>query len=92
VHNGIGGSNVSQELVSVPFPFGSASDEPGNVDKFQRHRQHALRMHNIIDGGYARVGHRDHTRIGFNGTEGLIFGGDAGGRKGVEDGTFAHVG
>ena len=90
--NGVGFTDIGQELVAQALTFGGTGNEPGDVHELHSGGYFALRFDDLRDALLPRVGYRYHAGIGFDGAEREVLGIDAGPCQGVEKGRFAHVG
>ncbi len=73
VRDGIGLSDISQELVAEPFAFRCARDKARDIDEFHRGRQDLLRLNNICQHIQARIGNRHNADIGLDRAERVVF-------------------
>ena len=92
VGDGVGFADVGEELVAQAFALGSAGNEAGDVDEFDDGRLYALRFDDVDQRLHARVRYLDDADVGLDGTERVVFSGNAGAGDGIEQGGFAHVG
>ncbi|MNK78757.1 hypothetical protein D3C87_984020 [compost metagenome] len=91
VGDGIGFTDVGQELVAQAFTFRRAGNQARDVDEFHGGRQDALGIDDGRQGFQARVRHRHDTAVGLDGAEGEVLGRDTGFGQGVEQGGLADV-
>src|SRR5471032_1119327 len=92
VGDGIGFTDVGQELVAQAFTFRRAGHQACDVDEFHGGRQDALWIDDSRQLLQARVRHGHDTAVGFDGAEGEVLRRDTGLGQGVEQGGFADVG
>ena len=92
VHDGVGHTDVAEELVAQTGTLRGALHQAGDI-------------HELDDGGsilfgrihfgqivQTAIGHGDHAHVGLNGAEGVVGAFCAGVGDGVEQGALAHVG
>ena len=91
VSDGIGLTDVGQELVAQAFTFRRTGYQACDVDEFHGGRQDALGIDDGGQGLQARVGHRHDTGVGFDGAEGEVLRRNTGLGQGVEQGGLADV-
>ena len=90
--DGVGFTNVREELVAHPLTFASAFDDSGDVDEGHRRRNGLSGMKHLRQHIEALVRHPDHANIRLNGREGVVRRQDVILGQRVEQGGFAHVG
>ena len=89
--DGVGLSDVGEELVAEPFAFGGAFDEACDIDEGNGGRNDLFAAGLERERLEARVGHFDDADIGIDGAEGIVFRGDLFASQRVEEGRFADV-
>ena len=92
VHDGIGLTDVLQELVAKPFTLRRALHQPGDVDELHGRRQRALGLHDLGQLRQTGVGHFHHADVGVDRAEGIVRRFSLGRGQGVEKRRFADVG
>src|SRR5471030_1706622 len=92
MRDGVGLANIGEELVAKALALGSAGHQSGDVDEFDRRRNHFLGLRDRGKPRQARIGYFDNADVGFDGAERIILCGDAGFGERVEQGGFADVG
>ena len=70
--DGVGFTNVREELVAHPLTFASAFDDSGDVDEGHRRRNGLSGMKHLRQHIEALVRHPDHANIRLNGREGVV--------------------
>ena len=88
----IGFTNIGEELVAQTFTLGSASDQAGDVHEFHGGRENTLRFDDLGEFVQPWIGHRDQSRVRFNGAEREILCRNACFGQRIEQGGFAHIG
>ena len=91
IHNGIGLTDICEELVAKPLTLGCASHQARNIHKLYDGRLHTLRLHNLGECIEARIRHLDDTDIGLDGAERVILGSNTGLGQRIEQSGFADV-
>ena len=91
VGDGIGFTDVGQELVAQAFTFRGAGHQACDVDEFHGGRQDALWIDDGRQGFQAWIRHRHDTAVRLDGAEGEVLGRDTGFGQGVEQGGLADV-
>ena len=92
VGDGVGLADVGEKLVAEPLALGSPGHQPGDVHELHGARHHAGRLDDGGDAVQARVRHRHHAGVGFDGAERKVLGADGGLGEGVEQRRLADVG
>ena len=90
--DGVGLTDVGQELVAQAFTFGGAFYQAGDVDELHAGRDDALGLDDGGQGVQAGIGHGDHATVRLDGAEGEVLGTDTGFGQCIEQGGFADVG
>ena len=67
--DGIGLTNVAQELVAQALTATGTLDQTGYVDDFDRRGHDARGIHQLGELVESLVGHRNHAHIGLNGAK-----------------------
>ena len=91
VGDGVGLADVREELIAEPFALRRAGDEAGDVHELHRARHHPRRRDDCRQAVEARIGHRHHAGVRFDGAERKVLGVDGGAREGVEERGLADV-
>ncbi len=91
VRDGVGLTDVGQELVAQTFALGSASDQTRDVDEFHGGRNHLLRLDDLGQRIQARVRHRHDTGVRLDGAEGEVLGVNARLGQCIEESGLADV-
>ena len=89
--NGIGFTNVGQELVSQALPFAGTAHNSCDVDKRHGRRNNALATKDAREGLQSLVRQVDHTDVGLDGGEGVIRRQDRVFRQRVKESRLADV-
>ena len=90
--DGVGGTDVGQELVAQTLALGSALDQACDVDELDDGRGGLLGGVEVGQPLQTLVGHGNHTHIGVDGAEGVVVGRNAGVGDGIEQSGLAHIG
>ena len=72
VHDGIGFTNIGQELVAQALAFAGASHQACDVHKFHNRGLDFLWVHNFGQLVHARIGYFNNAHIRFNGTKRVV--------------------
>ena len=72
VGDGIGGTDVAEELVAEAFALGGAFDEAGDVDEFHGGGDEGFGLDEFGDFGEAGVGDGDDAGVGVDGAERVV--------------------
>ena len=70
--DGVGGADVSEELVTETFALGSAFDQAGDVDELHGGGDEGFWLDELGDFGEAGVGDGDDSSVGVDGAEGIV--------------------
>ena len=92
VDDGVGGTDVAQELVAQTLALGGAFHKAGDIHKLDDGGSHLLGVVKLCQPRKALVGHRHHAHIGVDGAEGVVVRRDACVGDGVKESRLAHVG
>ena len=89
--DGVGFADVGEKLVAQSFAFGGTGDQPGNIDKFHRRRQHPLRFDDGSERIQPWIGHINDAGVRLDGAKGEVFGVNPGVGQGIEECRFSDV-
>jgi len=92
MHDGIGFTDVGEELIAQTFALGGARDQTGDVDEFDDGGLDFGGMSDVGKRREAGVGHRDDADVRLDGAERVVRRFDARFGQGVEKSGFANVG
>ena len=92
MHDGVGLTDVGQELVAQPLALGRAGDQARDVHDLDRGRQDLVRPDKTVDRVQIHIRDGSHRHVGLDGAEGEVplLGPSRG--QGIEEGTFANIG
>ena len=93
VDDGVGFTDVGEELVAEAFAFAGAGDEAGDVHELDGGGDDDLGFGDVLKYVGAIVWHHDDAHVGVDGAERVVRGlGLAGAGEGVEESGLTHVG
>ena len=90
--DGIHLSDIPEEPVAEPLPFGRAPHEPCDVHKLNGSWNAPRAPHEFVDSVEARVRHLHDADVGLDGAEGVVLRRRPLRGEGVKEGRFPHVG
>jgi len=92
VADGVGGANVTEELVAEAFALAGTFDEASDVDELHGGGDERLGLDEGRDFAKALIGHCDDTGVGIDGAERVVRRLGLGRGEGVEDRGLSDVG
>ena len=90
--DGIGLTNVRQELVTQPLALRRAGHESGDIDELHGRRQDLLRLDDVGKYLQTKIRHGNDADVRLDRAERVVLGGDLSCRQRVKQCRFANVG